>query len=828
MQQTSVQGQAEKVPRSIYVGLFFVALTTLMYELLLTRIFSVTMYYHFAFMAVSTAMFGMTFGAMLPYAFPSLRDENRLAKRLSLLSLGCAFSIVIAMLMHIEMPPGDSLVLRALATSLTYVLVAIPFVFGGVLLSLLFASFGKRVGSLYAADLFGAACGCLLLVWSLNYFDGFSEVLFVALLGCVAAASFAQGGERRFRLATFAALGGTAVLLCLHSYLFVNDLPGAVRIHWVKGTDTEKPLYEKWNSFSRVTVWGDMSKPAYFIYPGVSKAYRFQNTTKGLNLEIDGCARTTMVGFDGDMRKLEALRFNASNLVYQLKKDPRVLIVGSGGGYDVVSALGLGARSVEAVDINGNIIDAVNVRFGDFTGHLDRLPNVRFVNDEARSHVARSPEVFDVIEMSFIDTWAATASGAYVLTENALYTVEAWDVFLKHLSADGIFSVSRWYERKTPAEMYRLVALASESLRRLGIADPAKHMIIVRNTPEKDKKDGPDGVGVLLVSRAPFPESIIDRVNEICDPLGFEVIFSPRASSADPIFAVLAGVGDYQKLYKEFPLNITPPTDDSPFFFNMMRWQSIVDKELMQKVTYNFNMQAVSMLLCLLLSSIGLSYLCIYFPLVYSKEKPDLKGSGPLSAYFFCIGLAFMFIEISQIQHCIVFLGHPVYGITVVLFTLLCSSGIGSWSASFLEKAHGAAASARALILRLAALPVVLVLFGLFGSPILDSLRQESTVVRIAAVVCLLFVVGFVLGAAFPMGIIVANKRKASLISLFWGINGAGSVIGSILTLLVSIAAGIAVSYWLGVAIYIVAFLLFAVAAKKDCSEPDAVTAHAS
>lgn len=803
------------VPKSVYCGLFFIALATLMYELLLTRIFSVTMYYHFAFMVVSTAMFGMTLGAMLLYMFPALQEQEGLAKRLSLLSLFCAISVIVSMVLHIELPSAGNPVAQAVFISLTYVCVSIPFVFGGMLISLLFKTYNKLVGHLYAADLCGAASGCLLLVLSLNALDGFSTVLLVAFWACIAALCFAQSCQASFRNSVLGITVCAALAVSLHSYLFNSDLPGAVRIHWVKGAYVEKPLYEKWNSFSRVTVWGDMNKPSFFSYPGVSTAYKVP-PSKGLNVDIDGCARTTMVGLDGDYRKLEAPRFNASNIVYQLKENAKVLIIGSGGGYDVVSALSLGAKSVEAVDINNNIISAVNERFGDFSGHLNKLSNVKFVNDEARSHIARSPELFDIIEMSFIDTWAATASGAYVLTENALYTVDGWDVFLNHLSPQGIFSVSRWYEKKTPAEMYRLTALAAESLRRLNVADPRQHMIIVRNTPEAvGKEEGPDGVGIMLISRSPFSKEQLERLNNICRPLRFEIILSPE-TSCDPMFAALSTPSSPTQVYKDFPLNIAPPTDDSPFFFNMMRLENIFDQNLEKKFSYTFNLQAVSTLFGLLLSSLGLSYLCIYLPCRFSKQEISFKGTGPLIGYFLSIGLAFMFIEISQIQRSIVFLGHPVYGITVVLFTLLVGSGIGSY---FSDKITSSQDKLQKLI---GALPVVLAIYGLASPALFDLCRNSETPVRLAVSAVSLFIIGFFMGCAFPSGIKACAKKEHALIPFYWGINGAGSVCGSVLALLVSIVFGISALYWLGVAVYVAAFFALLQAGKEDHSEQPA------
>ena len=186
-----------------------------------------------------------------------------------------------------------------------------------------------------------------------------------------------------------------------------------------------------------------------------------------------------------------------------------------------------------AVEINKDILRTVNGRFGDFTGHLDRDPRVRFVNDEARSYVARSRDRYGLIQISLIDTWAATAAGAFVLSENAIYTSEAWTTFLQHLTPDGMLSVSRWYYRDSPAEMYRTTTLAVDALRRIGIDDARSHLVIVRNMTMANRPETPDGVGTLLVSRRPFTDAELATMDRVSADLGFEVMFTPRQSRDD-------------------------------------------------------------------------------------------------------------------------------------------------------------------------------------------------------------------------------------------------------------------------------------------------------
>ncbi|MBX9692475.1 MAG: hypothetical protein K2Z81_08830, partial [Cyanobacteria bacterium] len=433
-----------KATFTYFLGLFLVALSTVMYEVLLTRIFSVTTWYHFAFLAITLAMLGMTVGAIIVYLKPNLFTEEK-THHFSAVSAVCfALTSIAAVLVHIYSPaliPSNdisSIIFGSLFASLPILLIA--FAFSGICISLALTRFPSQVNALYAADLIGAAIGSSGIVFMLQIVDGISLALLVGALNCIAAVFFVWGRKDTRTMAVSLALGiGLIVLTVINSGS--NPL---LAITWTKGIREGTVLYQKWNSFSRVRVIGDADRP---YRPLGSFSSTIPDTrVQQLSLDIDGCAQTVLTRYTGDKKDASHLPYDVVNMVHYLRPQSKVLVIGMGGGRDMLSALVMDQPSVTGVEINPNIIKAVNETFGDFTGHLDRLPNVKFVNDEARSHITRSKQLFDIIEMSFIDTWAATASGAYVLTENALYTVEGWDVFLNHLSPNGIFSVSRWYE----------------------------------------------------------------------------------------------------------------------------------------------------------------------------------------------------------------------------------------------------------------------------------------------------------------------------------------------------------------------------------------------
>jgi hypothetical protein len=449
----------------------------------------------------------------------------------------------------------------------------------------------------------------------------------------------------------------------------------------------------------------------------------------------------------------------------------------------------------------------VNGRFGDFTGHLDRDPRVRFVNDEARSYVARSPEHYGLIQISLIDTWAATAAGAFVLSENAIYTSEAWTTFLQHLTPDGVLSVSRWYYRDSPAEMYRTTTLAVDALRRIGIENPRSHMVIVRNMTMANRPETPDGVGTLLVSRRPFTDAELATIERLSSDLGFEVMFTPR-ESRDEVFPRLTAA-DADAFVASYPLRINAPTDNSPFFFNMLRLRDIFRLDRLESGKQSNNLKAVATLAILLGIVSALTALCIGLPLWMSKT--DLAGSHALLVFFAAIGVGFMLVETSQMQRLIIALGHPTYALSVVLFALLLSSGMGS----YLTTGVTTGGIARAGMIRLVALVAVLILIGAATPAIVRATMAASTPVRIAAAVGLLFPGGLMMGMAFPLGMKLAAHRAAALTPWLWGVNGAASVLASVLSVCIALGWSISAAFYAGCAAYLVAVVAFARASRE-------------
>ncbi|OLE89326.1 MAG: hypothetical protein AUG08_04595 [Acidobacteria bacterium 13_1_20CM_2_55_15] len=560
----------------------------------------------------------------------------------------------------------------------------------------------------------------------------------------------------------------------------INQSVKLVDIQWLKGgRNSHDGLYEKWNAFSRIHVRELGSQPFGW---GLSSRYRAKREIGQLYLDIDSGAATVITKFDGNLNAVEHLKYDVTALAHYLRNPTSVLVIGIGGGRDILTSLAFGQRHVTGVEINPDILRLLTRRFGQYSGSLQNNPDVTLVHDEARSYVARSLESYGIIQASLIDTWAATSAGAYVLTENGLYTKEAWLTFLTHLTPDGILTMSRWYYEAQPAEILRLAALATASLMDIGVADPRQHVIIVRN----------QDVATIMVAKRPFSAADIDAVTKISKAMEFQPVLTPRFAER-PEFEAISTPGQYEHLIRTYPLNIEAPTDDSPFFFHMLRAGDLLKRSTFQGMN-QLNLRAVNVLGRSLVIVSGLSVIAIIAPLVFRRKVGEAR-SIRLMIYFAAIGLAFMMVEIGQLERLIVFLGHPIYGLTVVLFVLLLASSCGSFYSSRMRP-------------WMWLLPVALAAF-IFASPsVTYQLTAASTPVRIAVSALLLFPSGFFMGMAFPLGISKAvSVNEGAPTAWYWGVNGAFSVISSVLAVAVAVFWGVTVTLLVGLGAYILALI---------------------
>src|SRR5215471_19233293 len=499
-----------------------------MTELSLTRIFSVTMYYHFAFMAISIALFGLSASGV--YAF--LMRERWRNRALSVLlgdhalAYAAVTAVALALLVRIRVgltyTPSNIALMSAM-----YIVSALPFFLGGATISIAIARLSANVSSVYASDLLGAGAGCLLLMPALNTLGAPGAIVTSGLLGIAATVCFTAGdSHRQTRHRIFAGplefpIAGAIAVIALAAAAL-----GAFHLGSTKGHENHPVLFSKWNSFSRIGVY-DQPYGAWSLsdrYTGPLPASRLMDTDSAAKGEG---------GFDA-------------------------LVIGTGGGRDLLSALVFGASSIDGVEINPIIVnDVMRGRFRDYSGAVYDRPEVHVTVEDGRSFVRRSTKRYDIIQASLVDTWAATAAGAYALSENSLYTTEAFEDYLDHLTDRGVLSISRWV-----FDGLRLISLAQEAGARRGW-NPADRLAIVQQ----------DKVATFLLKKTPFTDTEIDTIAKTASDLGFAVLYlpgrvTPHYDDTRDDYARLLRAPDRRAFYAQYPLDVTPTTDDRPFFFN--------------------------------------------------------------------------------------------------------------------------------------------------------------------------------------------------------------------------------------------------------------------
>jgi spermidine synthase len=765
----------------IYAALFLIAFSTMVLEVTLTRVLSVCTWYHLAFFAISSAMLGMTAGAVTVYLKPGHFSKANWQASCAWSSLLYALSVPVPLflLCRMELPVEVSVFSPGIVKILFLTLAcALPFYFSGIAISAVLTKAPLSINRLYAADLIGASIGCLFILAALELLNGPQLMLAAGLFGIPCAFAFAREpalhNNRKFiALAVFALLLALAML--------------GIRPEYVKGKkeDTANFLIEKWNSFSRVVVERGSERDAHFWAesPTGPNPKLFQH-----QMHIDGLAGTTMLQKRGE-KDVQHLGFDVTNVGYFLRPKRNALIIGIGGGRDVQSALLFGKREVVGIDVNPVFINLLKKDLRDVTGLADD-PRVRLVTDEARSYLSRTDEKFSFIQMSLIDTWAATGAGAFTLSENSLYTVEAWQIFFGRLAWDGIFSVARFYNPNVNIETGRVLSVAVAALLRSGITDYRSHIALISCK----------NVSVLLMSKEPFTRDDIARLAGVAETLKYQILVLPGKVPADPVLRQILSVQseeDLKKIATDTPFDVSPSTDNRPYFFNMLRLSHIFFPVLHPGVVQG-NLVATSTLIQLIVALALLCLLTIALPLIRSKQAPLKRLSWAGAFYFSLIGAGFMFIEIGLVQHLSVFLGHPTYALGILLFTIIASTGCGSLISEKLPLTvspwkYVYPAATVLLILGTRAVSV----------HILYSMQASSMFLKIMASILILFPMGILLGFFFPTGMKFARLSSEKEMPWYWALNGIFGVLCSALAVFISIYAGISMNFFLAALCYL-------------------------
>lgn len=759
------------------IAVFLITLSGLILEVGLTRIYSASIWYHFAFVAISVALLGWGLGGFTVHLLKQRKPLSIQAAAVTTLLYAGAIPLCLWLLVRYPFEM-DRLPLYFLAPLL-------PFFLAGMALSIVFDIHRAVAGSLYFWDLIGAALGAVLVTVLLHLFGGEAALLVATIAPAVAAGLLAspsqvsslksqeapsltvgfpqQRGARIVQVA--AALGVVLAIIAAVSaikYETFRVKPGRTKA--MRNQMDENPqariAYTGWNAYSRIdAVEG--------VAPGhVARLY------------IDSDAWTSINEWDGKLESAKGLRDSYRALPFRLTPNAETLVIGPGGGADVVSALASGSRKVTAVELNPLMLKFVR-SYGARAGNLYDRPDVETIQSEGRNYISRTDKKFDIIFMGFVDSWASVASGGLSLSENYLYTAEAMRAFYDHLSDNGIMVVLRW-EMDIPR-------LTSNAVATLGANEAAKRVVVLM-----EKQAAPNDFPQMLfmLRKRPFTEAELKEIKENWTQAN--AVVAPGGIAPAGIKEVLAGTKTLDQYEAESPRYVGPVWDDSPFYFAIDRpWRmpgTIAERILKWLL-------APSVLLLVVFAVFGRP----------RRRKIEGEAAGPGSGispyigslvYFAALGFGFIAVELALLQHLTLLVGHPIYTLSVLLFTLLAFGGIGAalsprWS-------MWKACAAVAIIGTIEALALPKLVPTLLWLPLWG---------RIAVAIALMAPLGLAMGMPFPRGLKHTGEGSLPAPPFYWGLNGIMSVIGSVTTVFVALNWGFQAAMLMGGACYVLAAL---------------------
>ena len=756
-----------------FLGLGLMCASTLMYEITLTRLLSVTCWYYLAFVSVSMAMFGMTAGALVVQLRPALFDRSQVRLRMAQAAFAMAGSMPIVLIMMFAIPLDISLAFQTICSFVIFCsFIAVPFFFAGVVVCLSLTKASTSIGRVYFADLLGAAVGCFGSLILLNVVDAPSAVMVISALVFLSAASYAHfAGQPRLQRRAYIWAGVMVVLAALNA----STIRGIQPI-WSKGSIDPRTniLYEAWNPISRIRVVEPKWEPR-FVGPD-----RPQIPSEVIYVDIDNDAATGIYRFHGDLQDVDFLRYEVNSMGARLRAGGSAAIIGVGGGRDVLSCALFGFHRIVGIEINRTIIDVTSRRLAWFSG-FDKIPNFQLHHDEGRSYLTRSQEKFDMIQATVVDTWAATAAGAMALSENSLYSLDGWRIFYEHLKPGGLIAFSRWNSKPDFHETTRLFSLAYATLLSEGVQDPESHLAMIRQGE----------LATLLTSNEPFSAQDLEKIRTTAKELNYQILYLPGQElgmqQLTPVLQARTLPGLAALRSRDY-FDLSPPTDASPYFFSFVRFHAIrgILRIPGMHVSALFPLMYLA---AFMLAALILVAFTIVWPALRWKRLQHGSAPAPAGAiiYFVGIGLGFMLAEMGMMQQLSIFLGQPIYSLAVVLAGLILAAGLGSLTSDRFPIRSSAGSRVPALLSAL-----VLVAYSFAVLPAIHGAVGGFLWQRIAVSIALIVPCGFIMGFCFPVGLRWTSELgHEQNLPWMWALNGAASVLASFIAMWISTESSI-------------------------------------
>jgi spermidine synthase len=797
-------------PRPPLLAIALISLATLAYEILLMRLFSIIQWHHFAYMIISLALLGYGASGAFVTLLQDRLQTHFSAVFISAISLfGITASGAFLLAQRLPFNAEEILwdALQPLWLMAMYLLLAVPFFFAASAIALALSRFSQDIGRLYAFDLLGAGLGGLFVIALLFLalpMQVLASVALVALLGALSAAMTLRTRAGWWALAILLLPGLFAVHATLDDHLILSPYKGLSQTLRISGTEV---VTQRSSPLGLLSVVESHDIPLRHA-PGLSLMASSEPPAQ-VAVFTDG-DNMTVITKDTDNRHAFAyLDEMPSALPYHLTRPAHALILGAGGGAAVQQARYHDVQRITAVELNPQLVDLVKNRYGQFSGNLYDQPGVEIHIDEARGFISRSNTGYDLIQIPPMDAFGASGAGLYALNENYLYTAEAFQTYLSHLSPGGYLSISRWI-RLPPRDAPKLFATALQALRDSGIKAPEQQLILIRSWQ----------VSTLLVKNGSITSKEITALQQFCKARAFDIAWRPGMPKSEanrynqlsqPWFyqAAIALTGNNAEAFlQDYKFNLHPASDDQPYFFHFFKWRTLPEiASLRGSGGMPLLEQGYLVLVATLLQAIVASLLLILLPL-RRLRRANRNGASPwrTASYFFAVGLAFLFIEMTFIQKFILLLHHPLYAAATVMTGFLLFAAIGSGFSQRLSQRNQHKQGVVAAVIGITLLSLIIFLF-FYHLP--ASLLALPLWIKIIISLTIIAPLAFLMGLPFPLALSHLGNNAPEMIPWAWGVNGCASVISTILATLLAMHGGFTLVITLAVGLYIVAALSF-------------------
>ena len=799
-------------PFSLLVSVFVLSACALSYEILLMRLFAIIQWHHFAYMVIGLALLGYGVSGTVISLFRDFFQQHFSSAYITSILL-FAFTSSAVFLLAQQIPFNPEVILwdwhQSAYLMVLFILLSVPFFFAASAICLAFMAFPSKLAPIYAADLIGAAIGSLGVIALLFWLFPNQALFFISLLGLLAAifALPLANNKTGILLTSFMLVGTIFLNIFFNTNLKLSEYKSISQILQIEGSEV---LFEKSSPLGLLTAVENKSIPLRHA-PGLS-LNATQPILPQIALLTDGDSLSAITRYPEKTDHLAYLNYMTSALAYNLAKPGNTLIVGGSGGNDILQAIYHDTDSIDVLEINTQTIELANEDLASYSGRIYSHEKVNTFTDDVREHLTKTDESYAVIQISLMDAFNASSSGLHALHENYLYTVEAIKLYLQNLKEDGYLSMTRWINIP-PRDSLKLLNTAIEAMHELGINKPGENIIFIRGWQ----------TATLLIKNGRFTPEELETTRQFNKQRSFDPVWLANISHeevnrynklASPLFynAASALLSDQRQAFiNNYKFNLTPATDDKPFFHHFFKWNTfkellaLRDQGGMPLIEWGYLILLASLLVAFLSSIFLILIPSIYFNQNKTRQKTAIRYRQVI-IYFALIGLAFLMIEISFIQKFILFLNHPIYSIAVTLSAFLFFAGIGSYTSGKLiqlrKKSHVLAFSCIGIF--------VIGIVYLLTLPVLFNLLSDaSLIIKILFSALFIAPLALLMGIPFPLALDTLSKHADHLIPWAWSINGCASVISASLSTILAINIGFnAVIITAGI-LYLIALVSF-------------------